>query len=117
MNFESRGRIDAAAMLRDGALALLWRFLQRCLGATPGWSLVLLVVEGVLQLAQQWNITSDEICAVGDDVNDIPMIESAGLGVAMGNAVAETKAAADRIAPHHDADGIVQVVDWVLEAS
>ncbi len=70
---------------------------------------------GVLQLARQWGIAGDEICAVGDDVNDIPMIEAAGLGVAMGNAVAETKAAADRIAPHHDADGIVQVVEWVLE--
>ncbi len=70
---------------------------------------------GVLQLARQWGITNDEICAVGDDVNDIPMIESAGLGIAMGNAVAETKAVADRIAPHHDADGIVQVVEWVLE--
>ena len=33
-------------------------------------------------------------CAVGDDVNDMPMIAGAGLGVAMGNAVAEVKAVA-----------------------
>jgi Cof subfamily protein (haloacid dehalogenase superfamily) len=69
---------------------------------------------GVHRLAEAWGISPEAICAVGDDVNDIPMIEAAGLGVAMGNAVDEAKAAADRIAPSHDDDGLVQVVDWVL---
>ena len=64
---------------------------------------------GILHLADDWGIAQSEICAVGDDVNDIPMIEGAGLGVAMGNALAPVKAAADRIAPRHDADGLVQV--------
>jgi Cof subfamily protein (haloacid dehalogenase superfamily) len=67
------------------------------------------------RLARQWGIRPDEICAAGDDVNDIPMIAAAGLGVAMGNALDEVKAAADRIAPHHDDDGLVAVVDWLLE--
>jgi Cof subfamily protein (haloacid dehalogenase superfamily) len=70
---------------------------------------------GVLHLADERGIAAEEICAVGDDVNDIPMIRSAGLGVAMGNALAEVKAAADRIAPCHDSDGLVEVVNWVLE--
>ncbi len=70
---------------------------------------------GVWRLAKAWDISAEEICAVGDDVNDIPMIEAAGLGVAMGNAVSETKAAADRIAPTNDEDGLEQVVQWVLE--
>ncbi len=69
---------------------------------------------GIERIAHEWGIADDEICAVGDDVNDLPMIEGAGLGIAMGNAVAELKAAADRIAPGHDADGLVQVVDWIL---
>jgi Cof subfamily protein (haloacid dehalogenase superfamily) len=69
---------------------------------------------GILRLAERWNITPSEICAVGDDINDLPMIEGAGLGVAMGNAVPELKAAADRIAPGHDADGVAQVVEWLL---
>ena len=53
----------------------------------------------IQRLAQDWGIDDAEICAVGDDVNDIPMIRAAGLGVAMGNAQPAVKAAADRIAP------------------
>lgn len=70
---------------------------------------------GIRHLADQWGIDDSEICAVGDDVNDIPMITAAGLGVAMNNALDEVKAVSDRIAPGHDADGLVQVVEWLLE--
>jgi len=69
----------------------------------------------IRRLAAEWRIGEQSICAVGDDVNDIPMIRAAGLGVAMGNAREEVKAAADRIAPSHDEDGLVRVVEWLLE--
>lgn len=68
----------------------------------------------IRRLAAEWGIADAEICAVGDDVNDIPMIRAAGLGVAMGNAVPEALAVADRIAPTHDHDGLVEVVAWLL---
>jgi 5-amino-6-(5-phospho-D-ribitylamino)uracil phosphatase len=71
---------------------------------------------GVLHLAEKWGISQAEICAVGDDVNDVPMIRGAGLGIAMGNAQPEVKAAAQRIAPSHDEDGLVRVVEWLLES-
>ncbi len=69
----------------------------------------------VQRLARGWGIDESEICAVGDDVNDIPMIQSAGLGIAMGNAQPSVKEAADRIAPTHDEDGLVEVVRWLVE--
>jgi hypothetical protein len=69
----------------------------------------------IQRVARDWGIADAEICAVGDDVNDIPMIRAAGLGVAMGNALPAVKAAADRIAPSHDEDGLAAVVEWVLE--
>lgn len=69
---------------------------------------------GIKRLATQWGIADAGICAVGDDVNDVPMLEGAGLGVAMGNATAEAIAAADRVAPTNDEDGIAAVVDWIL---
>ncbi|HEY2883248.1 MAG TPA: Cof-type HAD-IIB family hydrolase [Pirellulales bacterium] len=77
-------------------------------GGVSKWS-------AVQHLAHDWGISDEEICAVGDDVNDIPMVQGAGLGVAMGNAVAELKAAADRVAPCHDSDGLVEVVRWLLD--
>ncbi|MHB8897974.1 MAG: HAD family hydrolase [Thermoguttaceae bacterium] len=68
----------------------------------------------IRRLAADWNVPDEAICAVGDDVNDIPMIRGAGLGIAMGNAVPEVKAAADRVAPSQGEDGLVQVVEWLL---
>jgi Cof subfamily protein (haloacid dehalogenase superfamily) len=68
----------------------------------------------IRRLAARWDIGDEAICAVGDDVNDIPMIRSAGLGVAMGNALPAVKAAADRIAPSQEEDGLVEVVEWLL---
>jgi hypothetical protein len=69
----------------------------------------------ICRLAHDWGYSDEEICAVGDDVNDIPMIRAAGLGIAMGNALPEVKAAADRIAPSHDEDGLVRVVQWLFD--
>ena len=68
----------------------------------------------VRRLADGWGIEAAEICAVGDDVNDVPMLQGAGLGVAMGNATCEAIAAADRVAPTNDEGGIAAVVDWIL---
>ncbi len=69
---------------------------------------------GIMAVAREWGLRGDEICAVGDDVNDLPMIRAAGLGIAMGNAVAEVQAAADRVVGTSDAAGIADVVEMVL---
>lgn len=69
---------------------------------------------GIKHVAAEWGVLPQEICAVGDDVNDIPMIEAAGIGIAMGNALSEVQAAADFIAPTHDEDGLAAVVDFLL---
>jgi len=54
--------------------------------------------------------------AVGDHINDLDMIEFAGLGVAMGNAQAAAKEVADLVIGHHDADGLaVFVEDYLLD--
>ena len=69
----------------------------------------------VRRLASAWGINEDAICAVGDDVNDLPMIRAAGWGVAMGNAQPAVKAAADQVVSSHDEDGLVEVVQWLLD--
>ncbi len=68
----------------------------------------------ILHLARLWGVRPGAICAVGDDVNDIPMIKNAGLGVAMGHARPEVRVAADLVTGDHDADGVAMLVDQVL---
>lgn len=71
----------------------------------------------LLHLAELWGIGPEEICAVGDDANDIPMIRHAGLGVAMGHAHADVRDVADLVTGRHDEDGVAMLVDQVLLAS
>ncbi len=68
----------------------------------------------VLRLAELWEIAPEEICAVGDDMNDIPMIEGAGLGVAMGHAPPDVLAAANLVTGDHDNDGVSALIDDIL---
>jgi Cof subfamily protein (haloacid dehalogenase superfamily) len=69
---------------------------------------------GVLSVAEPLGIAPESICAVGDDVNDLPMIRGAGIGIAMGNATPDVLAAADRIVAAHDDDGIGEVAELLL---
>ncbi len=71
------------------------------------WSAVATVAHGL-------GIEPTAICAVGDDLNDLPMVQAAGLGIAMGNAREELRVAADRVVGTHDGSGIADVVDLVL---
>ena len=70
---------------------------------------------GSLTLAAKLGIDRSETMALGDQQNDVTMIEAAGLGVAMGNAVPEVKAVADVETTTQNADGVgVAVEKWVL---
>ena len=62
-------------------------------------------------LAGSLGIPPDETMAIGDSGNDRAMIAWAGLGVAMGNASEEAKAAADWIAPGVDGDGVAEAIE------
>jgi len=70
----------------------------------------------ILHIAKLWGVDPTEICAVGDDVNDIPMLRNAGLGVAMGHGSPDVPAAADLVTGNHDQDGVASLVDDVLLA-
>jgi len=55
--------------------------------------------------------------AIGDEVNDVPMIRGAGLGVAMGNAIDAVKQAADRHAPSNADDGVAFAIGRILDGA
>ena len=61
---------------------------------------------GLAQMGAFFGIRQDEMMAFGDGGNDISMIRYAGIGVAMGNAGDEVKAAADYVTDSVDNDGV-----------
>ena len=67
-------------------------------------------------LAERWGIAREQVLAMGDHENDRSMIEWAGLGVAMGNAISSVKAIADYIAPTDEEDGAAVAIEkYVLD--
>ncbi len=66
------------------------------------------------KLCEMLEIDSSEVVAFGDQVNDLDMIQWAGLGFAMENASPKVKAVADRVAPHHRDHGVATIIDELL---
>ena len=64
----------------------------------------------VANLAQHLGIDQDEIMAIGDNENDLSMIEYAGLGVAMGNAVPLVKEAANVDTKTNEEHGVAEAI-------
>ena len=56
----------------------------------------------------------EECVAFGDNFNDLDMLESVGLGVAMGNAPDEIKHAANRVTASHNDDGIALILNEIF---
>ncbi len=73
---------------------------------------------GLLALAAELGIAQEETIAIGDNSNDIAMIRAAGLGAAVANATAETKAAAGYVCEaDNNAGGVAEVIErFVLGA-
>lgn len=69
----------------------------------------------LLELARKLGYTREQTMAFGDGENDISMLQAAGVGVAMGNAADEVKAAADRVTISNDDDGVAYAIrKWCL---
>lgn len=56
-------------------------------------------------------IDAAEVWAFGDMPNDLPMIRWAGIGFAVSNAHPDVLAAADRVCPSNDEDGVAQLLE------
>ena len=65
---------------------------------------------GIAWWCEYHNISLQELVAIGDAENDLDMIEAAGLGLAVGNAVTELKTIADAIVPSLQEDGVAWAI-------
>ena len=85
--------------------------------ATSGIAFVEITPDGahkgaaVARLCQRLGIDRSEVIAFGDNNNDLTMLEWAGRGVAMGNAVDEAKRVADEITSTNVDHGVAEILE------
>ena len=70
--------------------------------------------EGLRRICSLLHIPIEQTIAFGDSENDIPMLQAAGIGAAMGNAAKEVKEAADIVIGSNNEDGIAAYLDAYL---
>lgn len=70
---------------------------------------------GVTEVCKVLEIDPKHTVAVGDDINDVPMLKRAGLGVAMGNATHFARDAASRMIGTNREDGLARFIEALLD--
>lgn len=66
---------------------------------------------GIEQVLKKLNLTSENICVFGDELNDTEMFQYAGLSIAMGNANPKIKELADFVTKSVREDGILYALE------
>lgn len=69
---------------------------------------------GIQRICEEKNIKMNQVMAVGDNLNDLRLIKSAGLGVAMGNADPRLKEVADEITVTNEQDGVAKAIQHYI---
>lgn len=69
------------------------------------------------KLLRRFRLTPERVCAIGDDLIDLPLLRRAGLAVAVSNAVEEVKAVSHYVTHRAGGRGAVrETVDLILKA-
>ena len=69
----------------------------------------------VKKYAESKGISMDHVMAIGDNYNDLSMMEAAGRSVAMGNAPADIKAACTHVTESNANDGVGLAIEAILQ--
>jgi len=72
---------------------------------------------GLRVVAEYYSISLNETIAIGDNYNDLPMLETAGLPIAMGNAISEVKNLCNIITLSNDNSGVAYALNNFLSES
>ncbi len=71
-------------------------------------------VQALRTVAAELQVRREQIMAIGDNANDVGMLQWAAIGVAMGNAPGSVQAAADMVTDHNDAEGVARAIHRVI---
>jgi Cof subfamily protein (haloacid dehalogenase superfamily) len=99
-------RIQTHSLINKNYQGQILEFLSPAAGKWPALE----------RLAASWSIAPAEIAAVGDDSNDAELLERVGLGIAMGNALPEVRAAARQVVRSNAEGGAVEAIEQILAA-
>ena len=69
---------------------------------------------GLAELAARHGIAREDVLAVGDMPNDLPMLQWAGHAYAVGNAHPDVRAAADAVLARNDDDAVAELIENLL---
>ena len=69
---------------------------------------------GLLRLAEHLGLSASDTIAFGDSSNDLSMLRAAGIGVAMGNASEEVKAACGAVTLTNDQNGVAAYLEQYI---
>ena len=73
-------------------------------------------IDPYLNILTKSKFKDEEVCYIGDDVLDLPILERAGFSVAVANARDEVKAVSDYVTVAHGGRGAVrEVIDLILK--
>lgn len=70
--------------------------------------------DGIAQLAEAMHTPLAAVAVIGDQYNDLPMFERAGLAIAMGQSPADVRAQARYTTASNDADGVARAIEDIL---
>lgn len=68
-------------------------------------------------IQKQLGISPEETCTFGDNLNDIAMLQKAGMSYAVANARAEVQTAAKGVCPSYSEDGVLQILKEIVSES
>lgn len=67
------------------------------------------------RILSETGLTADQVCAVGDDLPDLPVLTRCGLAVAVADAAPEVKAVAHRVTAAPGGQGAVrEAIEWLM---
>ena len=73
-------------------------------------------VDAVRKICDKYGITLENVCFIGDDINDVDLLKLVGFGCVPADAVSQAKEVADYIAKAKGGEGVIrEVVEYCLK--
>ncbi len=71
----------------------------------------------VKEMLAEFGLTLDQVCYIGDDLPDLPVVRAVGLGVAVADAAGELREVADKVVASNGGAGAVrETIEMILKA-